>query len=194
MLHLYFHPEFRSKIFNQLPEIHSFIGDVVKNRFTPIALILNVSYFHIQAKAFGHLSGSDHGGLFFGFRQFILFHIRRTHYPVNPLWTTVAIFAIIIFAHLHLNQLPGKCYSSDIVSGRSLNGNNISFFQFNVVAVYVISFPGIFKLNFHHIGQFLHLGEVVLPIVNMKFGGVFGTSLATTVVSHGRCFFGDNVR
>ena len=64
------------------------------------------------------------------------------------------------------------------MAGSRFNGNYISFFQFNLVAVSKISLPGIFELHFHHVTLFRIARNVRQPIVGVQLFILSGASFA----------------
>ncbi len=52
------------KDFNQLAKINPPIGDIIKNGFAAIALILYIADFHVKIQVGGNLPRQNHGFIF----------------------------------------------------------------------------------------------------------------------------------
>ena len=50
LLHLDAHAEGLGIHFDELPEVHTSVGDVIEDGFGTVALILDVAYLHLQPK------------------------------------------------------------------------------------------------------------------------------------------------
>ena len=72
------------------------------------------------------------------------------------------------FEHLHLGQSACQRDNADVVSGRGFYGDTVTFFDFQVIDVVVISLAGVLELDFHQIRYLLvvrQVGQVVKDIV-----------------------------
>ena len=176
MFHFNTDTESFGKYLNQLAEVHTFVSNVVEDGLIAVALIFHITDFHIQVQVQCDLAGTDHGRMFLCFRFVEFLHIHRFCFPVDSLYFNISLEVGLL--HLQRDESSRQGYDADVMSRSSFYGNDVSLFQFDLVAVAVIAFSGVFKLHFHHITLFRVAWYVCQPIVSVQFLILSGASFA----------------
>ena len=143
---------------NEFPEVHTGVGNVVKDSLVAVTLIFYVADFHVQTQLIGDLSGAYHRVVFPRFRFFVLFEVNGLGDAIDAAYFRVAFQ--VGLPHLQGNEASGEGDDANVVSRAGFDSNDISFFQGEVVVVVVISFARILELDFHEVGCLVVAGDV----------------------------------
>ena len=146
LLHLDTHVESFGQYLDELPEVDTFVGDIVEYCLVAVALVFHVAYLHLQAEVFGYLPAFYHGLVFAAFCFAILFHIYRACQPVHAFY--VVCRPQIGLFQLHFYQTARERHHSDVVSGICFHGHNVTLFQRQIVHIVEISLACLFELYF----------------------------------------------
>ena len=156
LLHLYPHSEALGKHFDQLAEIHAFVGDVVEDGFVAVALIFHIANLHLKSQVLGYLAGFYHGLMLVGFRLTVFVHVHVAGFAVDALELHIGFQ--IGFFHLEWNQAASHRHCSDVMSRVGFHSHDVAFHQVQVVAVQIVTFAGWLELHFHHLAGVVVVG------------------------------------
>ena len=179
LLHLDAHMEGFGKYLDELSEVHTSVGNVVEDCLVAVSLVFHIAYLHIQVEAQSYLAGTNHGGVLACLRFVVFLHIHRLCLAVDAL--DVGFRFDAGFLHLQRHEASGQCHHADVMSGSGFHGNNISLFQGYLVAVAVVSLPGVFELDLHQVA-FFHVARYVgKPVVGVQLLVLSVAALAAEV-------------
>ena len=156
LLHLYPHSEALGQHFDQLAEVHAFVGDVVEDGFVAVALIFHVANLHLKTQVFGYLAGFYHGLMLVGFRLTVFVHVHVAGFAIDALELHIGFQ--IGFFHLEWNQAASHRHCSDVMSRVGFHCHDVAFHQVQVVAVQIVTFAGWLELHFHHLAGVVVVG------------------------------------
>ena len=194
LLHLNAYVECGCQVFDELTEVHTFVGDVVEYGFVSIALIFHVANLHLQSEAFGDLSALDHGVVLARLGLMVFLHVHRLRYAIDASYV-VGRFEVGLF-DLQMYKASGECHHADVVSGIGLHSHNVAFLQPEVIDIVVISFARVLELHLHQVGRLSVAGYISQPVVGVELlvlsphSGAAESTVAsrTCIIVHDNCF------
>lgn len=165
------------KHLDKLTEVYTLVGYIIEYGFVAVTLILHVANLHLQVKALGYLSALYHRSVFAALGLAVFFHIHGLGYAVYAL--DVVGRLQVGFLYLQLNELAGKRNHTNVVSGISLNGNNVALSEVEIVYVVIISLAGVLKLHLNKVGALGVARNVGQPVVSVELAVLTAASSQT---------------
>ena len=152
------------KILYKLSEVYSLICNIIEYSFVSVALILYVAYFHLQVQCFCYLPAFYHRAVFLCFGLLIFLHVGFSCNSVHT-FNIVRRLNTTSFLKLQLHQSACKRNYTYIMSRVCFYGHYVSFAQFNIINIMVISFTSILKLYFNEICCIYVFRNILQPII-----------------------------
>ena len=159
LFHLYADAERLGIHLDQLPKIHTSVGNIVEDRFASVALVLHVTDFHVELHVFGDLACLDHCFVLQRVRFFGALQVGFCSQTVDTACLEV-IDIDAVLAHLRDNELSYQCHLAYVVTGVTLHCHFHTFLQRQVVHVAVVAFAGVLELHLHHVRLRYRLRQV----------------------------------
>ena len=177
--------ELLGKIFDQLTEVHSTIGNVVEDGLGAVALELNIANLHFQAKVVCQHSGTDHGFLLTGNGILPALDVKGTRLAVNLL--ELLLLRIHAFAlHLSANNGTFQSNNAQVMTIGSFHNHQVTGFYALAGGIHVNPFSGILEANLEVIVKLL-LGYALESVVHLKLTAalpVFYFAVSRFLVKH----------
>ena len=154
------------KHLDQLTEIDTLVGDIVKYRLVAVALVFHVSYLHLQSEILSYLSALYHRPVFTAFSLSILVHIHGSCQSVDAF--DVVSRLDVGFLYLFFYESSCQRDNADVVSWVSFYSHDIPFFQLELVGVVVVSLACVFELHFYEVGREGISRHVSQPVIGVE--------------------------
>ena len=159
LFHLYADAERLGIHLDQLPKIHTSVGDIVEDRFASVSLVLHVTDFHVELHVFGDLACLDHCLVLQRVRFIGSLQVGFCSQTVDTACLEV-IDIDTVLAHLRYNELSYQRYLSYVVPGIAFHCHFHTFLERQVVHVAVVAFAGVLELHLHHVRLGYRLRQV----------------------------------
>ena len=177
LAHLNPYVESSCKVLDELTEVDTLIGNIIEDSLVAIALILDITDFHIQTQALGNLPALNHRLMFAGFCLTVLVHIDWLSLTVDALDVVRTLEVCLL--NLQENQSSCQGNNTYIMTGISLNGNIVALDERQVVDIVIISLSCILELNLNEVSAFSVSRHISKPVVCIELAVLTSASVAT---------------
>ena len=154
------------KDLDEFAEVDTGIGNIVEYGLVAVALVFDVTDFHIKLEFLGNLSALNHGRHFASLRFVPFFDVDGACLAVDTTDFGAGFQAGLL--HLQGHKASGEGDRADVVTGIGLNGDDVALHKVETVVVAVVAFARILELDFHEVGSLVIARNIAQVIIGIE--------------------------
>ena len=153
------------QVLDELAEVHTLVGNIVKNGLLTVTLIFYVANLHLQPQILGNLTAFNHRCMFQTLRLLEFVDVGLARYAIDA--ADVVSTLQVRLLQLHVHQSSCQRHHTDVVTRVRLYGHDVTLLQRQIVHIVVIALACMLELYLHQIrcvGIPWHVGQPVVGI------------------------------